>query len=326
MSALESDFIDLFEHRLSDEQMTELLLSLRLDEHLSTEAIATAAKIMQRYAVALEVDASLKDRLIDVVGTGGDKSGTFNVSTTVAILLAATGEYVAKHGNRSITSKSGSADVLEALGIRLDLSLAQSKTLLEECGFTFMFAQNHHPAMKFIMPIRKAIGVKSVFNVLGPLTNPAGVKRYLLGVFEPSFVMKMAEALRMNDVDSAIVVSSNEKMDEISISDITHAVRLDAGKIEAFEIDPQHDGFSKHPLSAVLGGDCNTNAHILTTVLEGKSTQPQRDMVLINAAYALVAARRVRDIQEAKELLEQTIATGKAKAKLQQIIKVSQSL
>ena len=153
MSASRSDFENLFNHRLSDEEMREFLVSLPLNESTEAHMIATAADVMRSHSIILEVPAELKPKLIDVVGTGGDKSGSFNVSSTVALVLAASGAYVAKHGNRSITSKSGSADVLEYLGVKLDLTLEQSSTLLQECGFTFLFAQYHHPAMKFIMPI-----------------------------------------------------------------------------------------------------------------------------------------------------------------------------
>lgn len=319
-------FERLFNHEMNDAQMRDFLQSMTLDAQTPVEAIAAAASVMRSHAVALPVSEALKPKLIDIVGTGGDKSGSFNISTTTSILCAACGAYVAKHGNRSITSKSGSADVLEALGIRLDFTLQQTATMLEETGFAFMFAQHHHPAMKFIMPVRKSLSEKTVFNVLGPLTNPAGVEKFLLGVFDKSFVSKIAEALKLNGAQSAIVVSADEGMDEISISGITHAARLKTGRIEPFEIDPRHYGLVLAPFEAILGGDASKNARILQHVLEGSAEAAQRDIVLLNAAAALEADGMARDIQEGLEMARDAIGGGKAKAKLRQIIEVSSKL
>lgn len=326
MNFTKTDFEALFEHKMSDEQMRDFLLSLTLNTDTSSSMIATAAEVMKRHALALDVAPELKSKLIDVVGTGGDKSGSFNVSSTVSILLAACGAYVAKHGNRSITSKSGSADVLEHLGVKLDLGLEKSAKLLEETGFTFLFAQYHHPAMKFIMPIRRSIPEKTIFNILGPLTNPVGLSKILLGVFDEVFVPKMTEASRELGMKSAIVVSSREKMDEISISDITYAGRLQNGSIEYFEIDPQSLGIKKAPFEAILGGDVEKNAAIFRDVLHNRATDPQRDMVLINAAYALIADGMARDVQEALEIAREGLLSGKAAEKLQQIVSVSSKL
>ncbi|MCI4406357.1 MAG: anthranilate phosphoribosyltransferase [Sulfuricurvum sp.] len=326
MNATKADFQALFEHRLNDEAMREFLLSHPLNEAISSEMIATAAEVMRTHSIILEVPAELKPKLIDVVGTGGDKSGSFNVSSTVALVLAASGAYVAKHGNRSITSKSGSADVLEYLGVKLDLTPQKSSILLQECGFAFLFAQYHHPAMKFIMPIRRSIPEKTIFNILGPLTNPAGLSKILLGVFDEVFVPKMAEAARELGMQSAIVVSSREKMDEISISDITYAGHLKNGAIEYFEIDPQMLGIKKAPFEAILGGEAEQNGKILTDILHNRSTEPQRDMVLINAAYALVAEGMARDAQEGLEIARDTLLSGKAADKLKQIVSVSSKL
>lgn len=319
-------FEALFNHRLSDEAMREFLVSMPLNETTEASMIATAADVMRRHSIHLDVPDELRRRLIDVVGTGGDKSGSFNVSSTVAIVLAASGAYVAKHGNRSITSKSGSADVLERLGVKLDLTPEQNATLLQECGFAFLFAQYHHPAMKFIMPIRRSIPEKTIFNILGPLTNPVGLSKILLGVFDPVFVPKMAEAARELGMRSAIVVSSNEKMDEISISDISYAARLKDGDIDYFEIDPEALGITKAPFEAILGGEAETNARILTDILHNRATDAQCDMVLINAAYALVAEGMARDAHEGLEIARDTLRSGKAAQKLDQIVAVSSSL
>lgn len=326
MTSSRSDFENLFNHRMNDEEMREFLVSLPLNESTEAHMIATAADVMRSHSILLEVPAELKPKLIDVVGTGGDKSGSFNVSSTVAIVLAASGAYVAKHGNRSITSKSGSADVLERLGVKLDLNPDQNATLLQECGFAFLFAQYHHPAMKFIMPIRRSIPEKTIFNILGPLTNPVGLSKILLGVFDPVFVSKMAEAARELGMSSALVVSSRERMDEISISDVTYVGHLKNGLIEYFEIDPQSLGITKAPFEAILGGEAELNAKILTDILHNRSTDAQRDMVLINAAYALVAEGMARDALEGLEIARDTLQSGKAAQKLQQIIAVSSKL
>jgi anthranilate phosphoribosyltransferase len=321
-----SDFEALFEHRLSDIEMRDFLLSLPLNAQTSSSMIATAAEVMKEHAIALNVSAELRNKLMDVVGTGGDKSGSFNVSSSVSILLSACGVYVAKHGNRSITSKSGSADVLEYMGVKLDLSREQTALLLEETGFAFLFAQYHHPAMKFIMPVRRSIPEKTVFNFLGPLTNPVGLSKILLGVFDEVFVSKMAEAARLGGIKSAIMVSSREKMDEISISDITYAARLQNGMIQTFEIDPQAYGIKKAPFEAILGGEAPQNAQIMLDLFNNRATDAQRDIVLINAAYALIADGMARDVQEGLEIAREGLLSGKAQDKLKQIITVSSKL
>jgi anthranilate phosphoribosyltransferase len=306
--------------------MRDFLLSLPLDDTTSVESIAVASEVMRSFAISLPISKELSQKAIDVVGTGGDKIGSFNISSTTALLVCACGGIVAKHGNRSITSKSGSADMLEELGIRLDLDLTQNATLLQESGFAFMFAGNHHPAMKFIMPIRKSINEKSIFNILGPLTNPAGVGKSLLGVFDKSFVPKMAEALKLNDASSSIVVSSKEGMDEIGISDITYATSLKDNKLEEFIIDPTSYGIKRVPLKAIMGGDAKDNAKILYNIFDSKATDAQRDVVLINSAVALMVDDKARDIQDGLEIARECIAKGLAKDKLKQIIKISNKL
>ena len=319
-------FTSLFKHEMSDSEMREFLVSMKLDEHTCVEAIAAAAEVMRSYAIPLPISEEIRQKAIDVVGTGGDKIGSFNISSTVSLLVAAAGSYVAKHGSRSVTSKSGSADMFEKLGVRLDLSIENSARLLEESGFTFMFAQNHHPDMKFIMPVRKSIPDKTIFNILGPLTNPAGVEKSLLGVFDKAFVPKMAEALKINGAKSTMVVSSKEGMDEISISDISYASRLNEGKVHEFEIDPQEYGIKRVPLKAIVGGDASFNANILHDIFDSKATDAQRDIVLINAASALMVDGMARDIQDGLEIAQEVIKTGKAKEKLKFIMDISNKL
>ncbi len=320
-----SKFEKLFRNQLSENEARTFLISL-YERGEQADEIAAAVEVMRSHSIKLEIPQSLQVQLIDVVGTGGDKSGSFNISSTVAILLASTGSVVAKHGNRSITSRSGSADMLEALGIRLDLDPARQAELLEETGFTFLFAQNHHPAMKHIMPIRKSIPHRTIFNILGPLTNPAGVQKYLMGVFSRDYLAPVVEALKLLQSKSAIVVSSRDGMDEISISDISYAYRLKVDQVEAFEIDPQAYGFSLAPQEVILGGDADQNAQITRDILENHLKDAKRDIVLLNAATALVADEKARDIQEGIEIATDALESGKASQKLAQIIEVSQQL
>jgi len=319
-------FESLFNHEMNADEMKEFLLGMKLNEHTSVEGIAAAAEVMRSHALSLPISDEIRLKAIDIVGTGGDKIGSFNISSTVALLVASCGSYVAKHGSRSVTSKSGSADVFENLGVRLDLSIKNTARLLEETGFTFMFAQNHHPAMRFIMPIRKSIQEKTIFNILGPLTNPAGVQKSLLGVFDKAFVPKMAEALKINGATSSMVVSSKDGMDEISISDITYASQLRDGKVHEFVIDPQEYNIAKVPLKAIFGGDAKENANISYNIFDAKSTDAQRDIVLINAACALMVDGMARDIQEGLEMAKEAIRNSRAKKKLKQIIEVSNKL
>jgi len=318
-------FEKLFANELSPDEAREFLIDL-YERGESAEDVARAAKIMRERSIKLPIPKDLQDKLIDVVGTGGDKSGSFNVSSTVALLLPSLGCYVAKHGNRSITSKSGSADMLEALGIDLDLDPHSQVQMLEKTGFCFIFAKNHHPVMKHIMPIRKSIPHRTIFNILGPLTNPAGAKKYLLGVFDKSFVPKIAEALRELGARRAIVVSSEEGMDEISISAPTYAAKLEDGKIAYFTITPEDVGLGRYPFEEILGGDAKENAAITKAILSGEELGAKRDMVLLNAAAALVADGKAQSLQEGVEMAREAIESGRAYEKLQQIIEVSREL
>lgn len=319
-------FTTLFNHEMSESQMREFLSEMVLDASTPVHSIAVAAEVMRSFAIPLPVQEVTRLNVMDIVGTGGDKIGSFNISSTTALLVASCGVTVAKHGSRSITSKSGSADMFEALGMRLDLSIENSARLLEESGFTFMFAQNHHPAMKFIMPIRKSIPDKTIFNILGPLTNPAGVQKSMLGVFDKVFVPKMLEALKINGATSALVVSSKEGMDEIGISDITYASQLKDGNVSEFEIDPEAYAIKRVPLKAIVGGDASQNANILRNIFDANATDAQRDIVLINAAASLMVDGVARDIQDGLEIAREAIANARPKKKLRQIIEISNKL
>jgi anthranilate phosphoribosyltransferase len=318
-------FDDIFENRMPEEKVREYLIEL-YEKGETAEEIASAASAMRDHMVPLTLDPKMTERLIDNCGTGGDKSNSFNVSTTVSILLAACGCFVAKHGNRSITSNSGSADMLEALGVNLDLTLSKQAQMIEQTGFMFMFAVNHHPAMKHIMPIRKSLDHRTIFNILGPLSNPASVKKQLIGVFDKSYVPIMAEALTKLNTKRAMVVSSADGMDEISISDVTHAAFVERGNVREFILDPREYGFDLYPKEEILGGDAALNAEITRGILNGEITGAKRDIVLINAGAALLVEGWVNSTEEGIEIARDAINNGKAIEKLEQIIKVSNEL
>ena len=318
-------FKKLFNNELSTEEAKDFLVGL-YKKGESSEDIAICAKIMREHSIKLNLSDELKEKAIDVVGTGGDKSGSFNISTTVSLLLASMGCVVAKHGNRSITSNSGATDVLEALGINLDLSLDNKIKMLEEVGFCFFPATDHHPSMKHIMPIRKSIDHRTIFNILGPLTNPAGAKKYLLGVFDPSYITKMTEALRELNAKRAFVVSSQDGMDEIGISTRTSFAYLNNNKILEAEINPETYGLSLAPSKSILGGDALFNAKITKDIFSNVELGAKRDVILINSAFALFANESVRDIQEGIEMAKSALESRKAIEHLNRIVEVSQKL
>ena len=319
---MRNEFERLFNNEMGEDEARQFLVDLYEKGETGAD-IAAAASVMREHSVKLPISEELRAKAIDVVGTGGDKSGSFNISTTVSLLLASMGCVVAKHGNRSITSKSGSADVLEALGINLNLPVEAQVKMLEETGFAFIFAMNHHPAMKHIMPIRRSIDHRTIFNILGPLTNPAGAQKYLLGVFDPSFIRRMAEALAELGAKRAYVVSAQDGMDEISLSANSNFAYVEAGTISEGEIDPETYGFKKVPKEAILGGDAQYNAQITRDIFAGKEQGAKRDIVLLNAAFALFADRKARDIQEAVEMAKEAIDSGKAAVHLEKIAEVS---
>ncbi len=324
-SEARSAFERLFRGDMDEKEARELLVEMA-ERGESADEIAAAAEVMRANSVKLPVPEDLREELIDNCGTGGDKSGSFNISTTVSLLLAGAGCKVAKHGNRSITSRSGSADMLEALGIRLDLTPQQQVQMLQECGFAFIFAVLHHPAMRFIMPIRKSIPHRTIFNILGPLSNPAGVEKQLIGVFDPAYAVKMAEALKKLGSRRAMVVSSLDGLDEISVSDRSEAVILKRGALEKVTIDPAEFGIERASFDEIKGGDAVENAKITRSILSGETKGAKRDIVLINAAAALIVDGRARDLKEGLQIARETIDSGRAEEALEKIVKVSNSL
>jgi len=318
-------FDDIFENRLSVESVKEYLVELYQRGETSDE-IAAAATAMRDHMLPLTVEQSLKEQLLDNCGTGGDKSNSFNISTTVSILLSACGCKIAKHGNRSITSNSGSADMLEELGVNLTLTLPQQLKMLEQTGFVFMFAINHHPCMKHIMPIRKSLDHRTIFNILGPLSNPASVHKQLIGVFNKEYVVKIAEALTQLNTKRAMVVSSKDGMDEISISDVTYCAFVERGDVREFVLDPREYGFDLYPKSDVEGGDAKENAQITQGILDGSITGAKRDIVLLNTGVALLVDGKVNSTEEGIEMAKEIIDNGDATKKLKEIVVISNQL
>jgi len=318
-------FEKLFNNQMSEADARAFLVNLYEKGETGAD-IAAAASVMREHSIKLNLSDELREKAIDVVGTGGDKSGSFNISTTVSLLLASMGRVVAKHGNRSITSNSGATDVLEALGLNLDLTLDNKIKMLEETGFCFFPATDHHPAMKHIMPIRKSIDHRTIFNLLGPLTNPAGAQKYLLGVFDPSYVKVMAEALLELDTKRAYVVSSQDGMDEIGLACNTSFAYVESERISEGEINPETFGFNLAPKEAILGGDAVFNAQITKDIYSGEERGAKRDIVVLNAAFALFVDGNVRDLREAIEMVEAQLDSGKTREHLNFMADVSEKL
>ncbi len=308
-------FRQILNGKKQDSEIREILIELHNKGETGFE-IAGAMESMRDSAVKVQVDPEFQDLIFDNCGTGGDHSGTFNISTTSAFVLSGAGIYVAKHGNRGITSRSGSADVLETLGFHLDLSPMQHAILLQNSGFTFMFAGEHFPAMKKIMPIRKSIPHRTIFNILGPLSNPAGVKKQLIGVFSLDFHQSIIEAMQILEMQNVSVVTGsigeNRSIDEVSISGISNYLFLKEKKIVSGEIDPQKYNFKIYPIEAIAGGDAKKNAEILISILNGEKKDQYRDIVLLNSALSLMTYGSARDFQDGLEIARESLDSGNA--------------
>lgn len=304
-------------------QLGGLLIGLRVKKETVGE-IAAAATVMREFAT--QVHVADHTHLLDIVGTGGDASHTFNISTTSMFVAAAAGARVAKHGGRSVSSSSGSADVLEALGVNLALSPQQVAHCIQTVGVGFMFAPNHHSAMKHAAPVRKALGVRTLFNILGPLTNPAGAKNQLLGVFHPDLVGILVRVLQRLGSEHVLVVHGETEdgpLDEISLSGVTHVGELIDGEIREYTLTPEDLGLPRYPLAAFKALSAAESKAILLAVLDNQAI-PARDIVLANAGAALYAAQVAPSIVEGVALARAALATGAAKARLAALIEVSQ--
>jgi anthranilate phosphoribosyltransferase len=310
-----------FEQMMSGEatpsQMGALLMALRVRGE-TVDEITGAVTTMR--AKMLRVDAP--PDAIDVVGTGGDASGSFNISTCAALIVAGAGVPVAKHGNRALSSRSGAADVLAALGVNIDLSPQQIGHCIREAGIGFMFAPAHHPAMKNVGPTRVELGTRTIFNLLGPLSNPAGVRRQMVGVFSRQWTEPLAQVLKNLGTECAWVVHGSDGLDEITTSGPTTVTALEGGLVRSFEISPEEVGLAKVKPEALRGGDAETNAKAVEEVLEGKKS-PFRDVALFNAAAALVVAGKAKDLKAGLELATHSLDSGEAEGRLGRLIVVS---
>jgi anthranilate phosphoribosyltransferase len=301
---------------LSDIEIAALLGALAARGETAIE-IAGFVDAMRTAATPLPLEPAERLQLVDTCGTGGDSSGTFNISTAAALVAAAAGATVAKHGNRAVTSQTGSADVLEALGIPVDLNPNEAAAVLRTHRFAFLHAPSLHPAMKAVMPVRRALGIRTVFNILGPLTNPAGASAQVMGVYSPHLVPLVAEAMALLGTRHAFVVygdkladiSSTSGLDEISISGPSQLAEVHNGIVTLSTITPEDVALQRAPLEALRGGNATTNAAILNTIFDGEQS-PRRDIVLLNAAAVLVAADLAPDILNGVALAAKTIDSG----------------
>ena len=298
-------------------QMGGLLMALRVRGETIDE-ITGAVSTMRAKMLRVEAPADA----IDVVGTGGDASGTYNISTCAALIVAGAGVPVAKHGNRALSSRSGAADVLVALGVKIELTPEQVSRCIREAGIGFMFAPAHHPAMKNVAATRVELGTRTIFNLLGPLSNPAGVKRQMVGVFSKQWVEPLAEALKNLGSESAWVVHGSDGLDEITICGRTSVAALENGKVRAFEIAPEDVGLARCKPDDLRGGDAEANAAALLDVLKGAKS-PHRDVSVMNAGAALVVAGKAANLKDAVALAQQSIDSGEAKKRLHRLAAVS---
>lgn len=304
----------------SEVQMASYLTALSVKGETIEEITASAA-VMRRHCVRLlhEVDA------LEIVGTGGDRSNSFNISTTAALVVSAAGVPVAKHGNRAASSHCGAADVLEALGVKISLPPEKSRILLQKIGICFLFAQNYHIAMKYVAPVRKELGIRTIFNILGPLANPAGASMQLLGVYDASLIEPMAQVLANLGVKRFMVVFGQDGLDELSMSSPTSVCEYTGERFESYVLSPQQFGFFISKKSDLKGGNPQENARITRSVLSGERGA-KRDAVILNAAAALHIARPELTIADAIGLAQETIDSGQAREQLERFVSLSNEL
>jgi anthranilate phosphoribosyltransferase len=301
----------------TDAQIGALLMGMHVRGE-TVEEIAGAARVMRSKALSVRAP----EGAVDTCGTGGDAKGTHNISTCAAFVVAGAGVPVAKHGNRSISSRSGSADVLAALGVKIDCAPETIARCIEGCGLGFMFAPAHHAAMRHVAKIRTELGTRTIFNLLGPLANPAATKFQIVGVFADKWVEPIAHVLRLLGVERAWVVHGADGLDELTTTDVSHVAVLDRGEVSTFKISPRNAGLPDARPADLIGGDATENAAHLRAVLQGNHG-PLRDVVLLNAAAALLVAGRAKTLRDGVALAAESIDSGKAKAVLDKLVALS---
>ncbi len=302
---------------VSDIEISSYLTALSMKGE-TVDEIAGSAASMRKHAVSIKPDTDV----LEIVGTGGDKSNSFNISTTSSLVLAAAGIPVAKHGNRAASSKSGAADVLEALGVNITISPEQSKEILDSAGICFLFAQKYHSAMKYVAPVRKTLGIRTIFNILGPLANPANASFQVMGVYDEALVEPLSDVLHKLGVKKGMTVYGMDCLDEISMSAPTKVCEFRNGEKKLYTINPSDYGFSLCSKDDIVGGTAEENAKITMDILNG-AKGPKRDAVVLNSAAGIYIARDDVSYQEAIKIAEETIDSGKALAKLNQFITLS---
>ncbi|OWY40522.1 anthranilate phosphoribosyltransferase [Xenophilus sp. AP218F] len=307
---------------LTPAQTAAILIGLRVKVESVLE-IAAAATVMREFAIHVPVQS--RDHLVDTCGTGGDKSHTFNISTTAAFVAAAAGTRVAKHGGRSVSSSSGSADVLELLGVNLKLDARQVGRCIDEIGLGFMFAPNHHTAMKHVAPIRKELGARTIFNILGPLTNPADAENQLMGVFHPDLVGIQSRVLKQLGSRHVMIVHGCDGLDELTLSGPSMVAELKDGDILEYQLDPREFGFQLAELKTLRAETAEQSKSMLLAVLDQQSG-PARDIVLLNAGAAIYTAGNAPSLADGVTMAREALDSGRARAKLEQLISLSQSL
>lgn len=311
---------EIMEGRTSDAQIGSFLTALRIKGE-TVDEITGAARIMRNKAATIRAP----EGVLDTCGTGGDMSHTFNISTTTALVVAAAGIPVAKHGNRAVSSHSGSADVLESLGVHIELSPDKVEKCLFDTGFGFLYAPLFHPAMKYAIGPRREMGIRTIFNILGPITNPAGAKRQILGVFSSKLTDPLAHVLGNLGAEDAMVVHGEDGLDEITITNGTKISRYVNGSVENMYFSPEDFGLARAKKEDLIGKNKEENAAMTINILKGEQG-PKRDIVLINSAAALTVSGRTADLSEALEMARASIDSGRALQKLEEIKKVSHAL
>ena len=299
-------------------QMSSYLTALSMKGETIDEITASAAG-MRAHCIKLLHDLDV----LEIVGTGGDGANSFNISTTSSLVIAAGGVPVAKHGNRAASSKSGAADVLEALGVNITIPPEKSAELLKKINICFLFAQNYHIAMKYVAPIRKELGIRTVFNILGPLSNPAGANMELMGVFDQSLVEPLAQVMAKLGVNRGMVVFGQDKLDEISMSAPTSVCEIKDGWFQSYEITPEQFGYTRCSKEDLVGGTPQENAEITRAILRGEETGPKRQAVCLNAGAALYIAGKAETMEAGVRMAEELIDSGTALSKLNEFIKIS---
>lgn len=308
---------------VGDEQIAAFLTAMR-SKGETTNELTAFVRVMRNSAIKPEL---VTTGAVDLCGTGGDCSGTFNISTAAMFVVAGAGVSVLKHGGRSVSSKSGSADVLESLGVVIDLQKEQVETVFEETRMVFMYAPNFHPAMKSVMPVRRSLGFRTFFNILGPLLNPAGVKRQVIGAYSKSVARQIAHILANLETEFAYTVNAHDGLDEVSLCSQSEIFELNKRMVtESTVFDPRSLGFEWVDLSSIQGGDADHNAEIIQAVLSNKATEAQKNIILLNALFAIKASGKANTLSEAQELAEESLLSGKARNALKRFIEVSNDI